>query len=128
MSSVIDLIGEMRRLREEEIALKGLNANDPSRYRLYAPADDASIAAHERDKIPYPPSYREFLKVSNGWLGFWPDWSLVGIPSDENGDMYRDIGDTLNIIPDELDATEQAQLTEEEKEDPKRILATNHMI
>jgi hypothetical protein len=129
MPAVRELVAEMRRLREEEIALRGKSVNDTAQYRLYAPADDATITEHEASSgAQYSPAYREFLEMSNGWLGFWPDWSLIGVPRAENRDMYADVSDTLSIIPDELDASEQAKLIEEEKHDAKRILATNHMI
>lgn len=124
-----ELILTLRGLREELITLKGRDITDEKRYRLYPPVDAKEVTRFEQQsRITFPPSYRAFLELHNGWLGFWPDWSLVGVPREDNTNMYKDIEQTLKIIPDELNEEEQSKLSIEEKTDPARILATNHAI
>jgi cell wall assembly regulator SMI1 len=43
----------------------------PLQYKPYGPASEAAIAAAEkRLKFKFPSSYREFLRLHNGWDGF----------------------------------------------------------
>lgn len=126
--NVRELVSILRGLREELIGLKGLDVNNKERYLVFPPASVEEVTRFEQIGRKYPPSYRNFLELHNGWLGFWPDWSLVGVPRDDNRFMYEDIEQTLSIIPDELNEEEQAKLSEREKTDPSRILATNHTI
>jgi hypothetical protein len=129
MASVSELVSEMRELRAQELKLEGRDPSDAARNRTYSPASADEVAAYESASgFPYPPSYREFLGISNGWLGFWPDWTLVGVPRDDNQDAYKDISATTDIIPDELNKAQQEELKQQEKVDASRILALNHMI
>jgi hypothetical protein len=48
--------------------------------RLLPGATEAAISKFEKDrKVKFPPSYREFLKLHNGWIGFLGDYSLIGV-------------------------------------------------
>jgi len=46
---------------------------------LFPPAQDADISRmSDLLPVPLPPSYREFLRVTNGCLGFWARFALLG--------------------------------------------------
>jgi hypothetical protein len=48
--------------------------------KLLPGATEAAISKFEKDrKVCFPPSYREFLKLHNGWIGFLGDYSLIGV-------------------------------------------------
>src|SRR5580704_7770728 len=48
--------------------------------RLLSGATEAAISKFEKErKVRFPPSYCEFLKLHNGWIGFLGDYSLIGI-------------------------------------------------
>jgi SMI1 / KNR4 family (SUKH-1) len=48
--------------------------------RLLPGATEAAISKFEKDrKVRFPPSYRKFLRLHNGWIGFLGDYSLVGV-------------------------------------------------
>jgi hypothetical protein len=48
--------------------------------RLLPGATEAAISKFEKDrKVRFPPAYREFLKLHNGWIGFLGDYSLIGV-------------------------------------------------
>jgi cell wall assembly regulator SMI1 len=115
--------------RRRLIKLRGRNPDDTQRYQLYPPVEPAEIdAAEERCGLPYPPSYRRFLELHNGWLGFWSDWSLVGIRRADNEAMYEDIRHTLQLLPTVADRETRSELPEREKADPSVMLVTNHLI
>ena len=82
-----DLLAKIKLLDSAnlEIAQREGDAITSSEYLLYPPATEDEIASYEKEKgWKVPPSFREFLKIHNGWLGFWPDWSLVGLPRKDN--------------------------------------------
>ncbi len=48
--------------------------------RLLPGATAGAVSKFEKDrKVSFSPSYREFLKLHNGWIGFLGDYSLVGV-------------------------------------------------
>src|SRR5689334_18354190 len=98
MSQIVDLVDELKALREAEWTLGG--HGESLRSRLFPPAtEDAICGFEEKAGLHYPASFREFLSLSNGWRNFWPDWSLVGVPRDDAKDFYTDIAATLDVIP-----------------------------
>ena len=123
------LVNELHSLRSDQITLEGDDPSDEEEYRMYAPASgDAIQDAEGRCGRPYPQSYRVFLRLYNGWLGFWPDWSLVGVSREDNQDMYDDIQLNVDLLPDVVGEEEMNELVEKERSDPDLILLTNHMI
>jgi hypothetical protein len=116
-------------LRRKLMELEGKDVNDTEKYCLYPPVDASAITrAEETSGLVYPASYRSFLEQHNGWLGFWPSWSLVGIEAEYNRKMVKNVKDTMELLNTVADAEEQAELAENEKTDPDVILVTNHPV
>jgi len=66
--------------------------------QLGTPATPARIrAAEQKRHTRFPPSYRQFLKLHNGWIGFWPDWSLLGVGGKITDEMRRDVRESLEL-------------------------------
>jgi hypothetical protein len=49
---------------------------------------------------PFPPSYKRFLKMHNGWSGYVAGFTLVGVGGKHTTDARRDIRETLEIVAD----------------------------
>ena len=124
-----DSITTLDSLRRELILRRGDNPNDENEYRLYPPAS-SQLIQHAESQLgkPYSPLFREFLTLHNGWHRFWPDWSLVGVRRDDNVKAFAHIDEALSelelvITPQDLEA-----LPRLERENPARIMITNHPI
>ena len=63
------------------IELDRVEEADPSeRTKPFPPASEGDIAETEkRLQFTFPPSYRAFLKMHNGWAHFSFDWSVFGV-------------------------------------------------
>ena len=107
--------------------------------KLGPPARGEDIAAAERkNAFVFPPSYRAFLALHNGWLHFWPDWSLLGVSGNLTGAMRRDVRDSLRLAKDavetdaEMDdkdpAAAWAELERQERRSPKVIHPLRHPV
>src|SRR5262249_17039668 len=95
-------------LRRKLIEMKGKDPNDAEKYWLYPPVEAQAIArAEEKSGLEYPASYRSFLQRHNGWLGFWPGWSLVGIETESNAKMHKDVSATKELLDTVADAEEE---------------------
>ena len=123
-----ELIANQDAARRELLLLQGKNPADTSKYQLYAPADDAAITAAERGGPKYSPLYQEFLRLHNGWLGFWPGWSLVGVPRADNTAMYADIKTNLDLLPDVVGVDDMERLTDRERSDPAVFRLDKHPL
>ena len=124
-----ELCEQLNKLRRTLIELEGDDPDDQDEYFLYPPSNSKDISNAEQEFwLQYPTSYRSFLELHNGWIGFWPDWSLVGIPHDDNKDMYKDIDNTVKLLPTVANKDTREKLPEQEKVDSKVILVTNHLI
>lgn len=65
--------------------------------RLFPGSTETAISAFEKDhKIRFPPSYREFLKLHNGWIGFLGDYSLIGVSG------FEEILNAIDLIKAEF--------------------------
>lgn len=116
-------------LRRELIEKEGDDPFDETEYRLNPPADQHTIdEAEAKFGHRYSPNYRAFLTMHNGWLGFWPDWSLVGVRREDTEDMYADIDENLKRLTRVVTREDLERLPQLEKENPDRILITNHPI
>ena len=124
-----NLVAKLDQLRREQITLEGDDPDDKKQYCLYSPADRAAIeAAEEKTGWPYPPSFKLFLTLNNGWLACWPDWTLVGIPGKENRDAFTDIAATIKRLPVVANKADVEKLREDEKKKKDVMLITNHRV
>jgi SMI1/KNR4 family protein SUKH-1 len=67
------------------------------------------LAGEGRD---FPPSYKLFLAMHNGWSGYVRDFTLVGVDSQHTVDARRDIEQTLDIINDTWSGERSRQIAE----------------
>ncbi len=75
-----------------------------SGMQLGGPATQVQIASAERRaKMKFPRSYRTYLAMHNGWLGFWPDWSLLGVSGRITDEMRRDVSQSLQLAKHAID-------------------------
>jgi hypothetical protein len=107
--------------------------------KLGPPATPAQIATGERRaKMKFPRSYRTFLAMHNGWLGFWPDWSLLGVSGRITDEMRRDVRQSLQLAKDAIDndaemddrepAEAWAALERDERRSPNVIHPLRHPV
>ena len=123
------LVGQLDLLRRRQMELEGDDPGDASEYLVFPGAAEAEIAAAEAaNGMRYPDCYRRFLALHNGWRGFWPDWHLMGVPREDNKDMYTDLKMNLDLLPKVVGPQTLAELPERERHDDRRILLTNHPI
>ena len=128
-NEINELCDKLDKLRMKLIELEGDDPYDHEEYFLYPPTSSTEISNFEsQSKFKYPKSYRSFMQYHNGWLGFWPDWSLTGIPRNDNKKMYEDINNTIRLLPSIVNEKTRAKLSEQEKDDPNVILITNHLV
>src|SRR6476469_5995250 len=126
---IAGLVSELDDLRRRLMQARGKDPRDKSRYLMNPPATDADIDTEERRTgFAYPPSYRAFLKLHNGWLGFWPDWRLVGVQRKDTAAMHKDVKNTFSLLSTVATREQREKLPEEEKKDPRTILITNHPV
>lgn len=121
-------ISTLDSLRRKLMLKEGDDPSDETEYHLNPPANKEEI---ERAKAPfrsYSSLFENFLKLHNGWLGFWPDWSLVGVQRDDTEAMYSDINENLRRLTKVVPREDLERLPQLEKENPDRILITNHPI
>jgi hypothetical protein len=110
-------------------AYYSMDTSNPLIYCRYKASSAKDIAAGEKFwRQKYPPSYRAFLKLQNGWLRFGAGWTLVGAPRKDNKKEFAMIKKTLSQVPVVANEQERAELAEKEKRDPKLILPTNHIV
>ena len=62
------------------------------RAKLPPGATAEAIASFEKQRgVRFPPSYRKFLKLHNGWVNFLGDYTLIGISGPHTERALRDI-------------------------------------
>lgn len=68
---------------------------------LFPPAAEAEVRAFElaRD-IRFPPSYRSFLSLHNGWQGYAYGFTLIGVSGSHTDRALQDIEETIEIWKD----------------------------
>lgn len=124
-----NLVAKLDRLRREQITLEDDDPDNKKEYCLYSPANPAAIeAAEAKTGWPYPPSFKLFLTLHNGWLACWPDWTLAGLPGKENKAAFTDIAATIKRLPVVANKADVAKLREDEKKKKTEILITNHPV
>jgi hypothetical protein len=91
-------------------------------YRLLPPAAAGEIRAHERRVgRSFPPSFRAFLELANGWRGFMKGLTLVGLRRRETELFFREGIDEKLVaaLADLVPEHELRSLSAREKTDTK---------
>ena len=83
--AIATLVKRLDALTRRYLVTEGNDPDDRKVYQLYPPASAKAIAGYEKTLgRELPPSYRHFLRQHNGWLGFWGDHMLLGVPAPYN--------------------------------------------
>lgn len=62
---------------------------------LYPPATEKDINMFEKGcGKAFPPSYREFLLLHNGWSHFWLDFTLMGVTGKHTESVLHEVKET----------------------------------
>jgi hypothetical protein len=85
--------------------------------KFYPPAADKDIEAAERKrKMEFPEVYREFLRLHNGFDGFWGDFSLVGVQGAHTTKALKFVKMAVEIDTDERELTNEKAIKQYEAE------------
>ena len=72
-------LGELLQQLSEAFAADAISTGTRTRNRLLPPASRKEIQSFEKQKgIVFPPSFREFLSLHNGWVNFRNDDTITG--------------------------------------------------
>ncbi len=105
MTALAARIAELRDLLDRTYGQRSPDdwTEDERRTHLVPPASDAEIRAFEEEHgTSFPPSYRAFLKITNGWTNFVAGMTLVGVSG----------GHTARVLADVADNAEQGEVPE----------------
>ena len=113
----------MRRMLEEfepvRLEYERLVGAKKGRMVTGGAAPAKAIASKEKAlQFQFPPSYHVFLSMHNGWLSFWPDWSVFGVDGSPTDRMERDVKKRIKWYDDAIEHNAAY-----EDEDPKEALA-----
>jgi hypothetical protein len=124
------LIDSMHELRLQAIELeKKRDPDHATSYALAGPATEQAVKRLEKQNgAAFPESYRQFLRLHNGWREFWPSWSLLGTPSKTNHDLYEDVADVHARLRESLAAPDQKRLVEQGRHDRNVVLPSHHIV
>ena len=134
-SRIRDLIEEQASLERERYALNSWDSD----MKLGRPADDSAIKkAEAKLGFRFPPSFRAYLRQHNGWMGFWPDWSLLGVSGTLTEKMLKNARESVKggvdmiehdaYLDKEEPEARLAELRESQRTDPDVIYAPDHPL
>jgi len=67
--------------------------------KLLPGTTESAISKFEKDRnVQFPPSYREFLKLYNGWIGFLGMYTLIGV----SGPDFQEALNAIDLIKAEF--------------------------
>jgi hypothetical protein len=85
--------------------------------KLYPPASEKDIKAAERKrKMEFPEVYRDFLRLHNGFDGFWGDCSLIGVQGAHTTKALKFVKMLVEIDADERELTNEKAIKQYEAE------------
>lgn len=129
----IDALKEkLARLYSWAIELDRLEEPSPQdRTRPLPPASESDIAAAERrHRFTFPPSYRAFVKLHDGWKNFSFDWWVMGVSGRGTPAAHREWRrDAASFEKDcrKRGSTTIAKLRAESKNDPAVMYWPDHV-
>lgn len=99
---------------------------------LLPPATPREIASFEKKVgVRFPPSYREFLQLHNGWEHFRFDMTLTGVSGKHTDRVLAEVKETtewqVDKLTSKLGAVTPATIAAWEKEDPSHLFLPNHV-
>lgn len=124
------LVETLDRLEREYLeSYYRMNTSKQNVYGRYPAARVTDIKAAERKSgTEFPPSYRLFLRLQNGWRRFGLGWSLLGTPCQATRDIRADVEHTLKQLPTVATDEEAKSISRDSKRDPRVILPTEHLV
>ena len=100
------------------------------RTKPYPPATEAQIAAREKAlDFKFPPTYRAFLKIHNGWRGFPIDFAMFGVSGAGYLRPAKELASYLKVFERTFrrqGRTHVEDLKRKEKSDPDVIYMPHH--
>ena len=122
-------------------ATKSCQSVKGGRPKLFPPANDKEIrAAEEKYGWKFPPSYVEFLKVTNGLVGYDGVFTFIGVSGKETDKALREIKKCRKMITEEwqdehgsatdsaIAAFEKKMNLKKETEEEAHVYAGNKLI
>lgn len=97
-------------------------------------SSDEIRALSERLPAPLPPSYREFLTITNGCLGFWARYALLGTTAETQEPIRTAIEDARSYLadyatgPDGSITSESIRAFETPDGDDQQLYVPNHVV
>jgi hypothetical protein len=130
VGTIHEKVSALDSVRRELRALRP-SSGDGDEYRLFPPPAPGEVRAHERRAgRSFPPSFRAFLELANGWRGFMRGWTLLGLRRRETELFFREGLDErlLGALKDLVPEAELRTLTTREKTDPKVLSPGDHQV
>jgi cell wall assembly regulator SMI1 len=124
------LLDDIQAMLEQIDRIEGRVAERKS--RRYPPASEADISAAEKKlAFQFPPSYRAFLKLNNGWHRFHYGWSVFGVSGPGYAVPEKDWRSNLAIFERTFKRQGKSRVEElqrQEKMNPNLIYMPHHPI
>jgi hypothetical protein len=94
---------------------------------LHAPATEARIVRREKQQgWSYPPSYRQFLMLHNGWEHFWRDFTLVGVDGAHADAVATEVAEYAELQRDDWKSYGSVQAWE--NAEARHLYLPNHYV
>ncbi len=103
-----------------------------NRSILHPPVPPKDIASFEqKHDLRFPPSYRQFLELHNGWEHFWLNMTLIGVSGKHTKAVLDEVKEAIEWQNEDL-ATEMDELTPKnlqtwEKQDESNLFLAHHV-
>ena len=99
---------------------------------LHPPAIERDIDDFEKTTgVRFPPSYKAFLTLHNGWEHFWLNMTLIGVTGKHTERVLAEIKETIewqtNDLGDVIDDFSPSKIAEWEAEDNRHLYLKNHL-
>jgi len=126
-----DIVKDLEKLALVQEKLNQAEGRESKGYRqAYPPASEFAIRALEKKlKFRFPPSYRAFLNIHNGWKGFHNDVAVFGVSGIGYTRPVADFNQYLKMLqkgPKTADESADA-LRKKEQVDEKTIYLPDHV-
>ena len=100
---------------------------------LHAPAAEQQILDFERRLgRTFPPLYREFLRLHNGWERSWGDMTFIGVSGAHTQSVLKKVEEYVQFQRDEelagvLNSFSDSEIAAWESRDPRNLYLPNHL-
>jgi hypothetical protein len=128
VTSLKPFLDRIQALLEENDRIEERGA--PYKTKPYPPATEAQIAAREKAlNFQFPPLYRAFLRIHNGWKGFPVDFAMFGVSGPGYLRPAKDLASYVKIFEKTFrrqGRNRVGDLKQRERVDPDLIYMPHH--